>query len=417
MANNNELNLLEQLLKSLKGQISSTAKELSQLFSLRPGVMTLAKELQNIPREVIKINTAMMELRKVSNASSSSIQKYFEEAASHAKKLGTSVCDVINATADWSRKGYNLPDAKKLAETALLYKNISDGISLDSANEFLDSALQGFQLQAKDAMEVIDKFRAASKNFQIDDNGIGEALQRSAASFHAANTDLSKSIALITAASNVNSDSNAVGDMWKTIADRILLAEQGLDAAGGEMDSMTKSTDQLRSLVQDITGFDILPEQSGSKLMDVYDIIVGIGREWSTLTTSQQTDLLGALVEDGQSDTLRNVLNNVSMVEGVYQTVQHSSGLALREQQQSEEGIAYSLNRLDASFQTFANHILDSGFLKGIVDFGNGAIQVLDNVTNALGGLGTIGMSAGLFAGLKNAGRVKCNPSYRICLL
>ena len=36
-------------------------------------------------------------------------------------------------------------------------------------------------------------------NYAIDSAGIGEALQRSAASFNAANTDLSKSIALITA--------------------------------------------------------------------------------------------------------------------------------------------------------------------------------------------------------------------------
>ena len=48
-------------------------------------------------------------------------------------------------------------------------------------------------------------------NYAIDSAGIGEALQRSAASFNAANTDLSKSIALITATNEVIQNPEVVG--------------------------------------------------------------------------------------------------------------------------------------------------------------------------------------------------------------
>lgn len=50
-----------------------------------------------------------------------------------------------------------------------------------------------------------------TNNFAIDTRGIGEALQRSAASFNAANTDLSKSIALVTATNTVVQDPASVG--------------------------------------------------------------------------------------------------------------------------------------------------------------------------------------------------------------
>lgn len=55
-----------------------------------------------------------------------------------------------------------------------------------------------------------------ANNFPIDTAGIGEALQRSAASFYAANTDLSKSIALISGTNSVVQDPDSVGNMWKT---------------------------------------------------------------------------------------------------------------------------------------------------------------------------------------------------------
>lgn len=51
--------------------------------------------------------------------------------------------------------------------------------------------------------------------------GIGEALQRSAASFNAANTDLSKSIALVTTANSVVQNPETVGTTFKTLSARI----------------------------------------------------------------------------------------------------------------------------------------------------------------------------------------------------
>ena len=100
----------------------------------------------------------MIELKKVSNASDNEIKNYFDEAAESAKRFGSSVSDMINATADWSRLGYNLPDSKQLAEVATLYKNVGDGIDINSANQSLISTLQGFKLEAKDAMNIIDQF-------------------------------------------------------------------------------------------------------------------------------------------------------------------------------------------------------------------------------------------------------------------
>ena len=48
----------------------------------------------------------------------------FKNKNNSAKRYGSAVSDMINATADWSRLGYSLPDSKKLAEIATLYTNV-----------------------------------------------------------------------------------------------------------------------------------------------------------------------------------------------------------------------------------------------------------------------------------------------------
>lgn len=149
---------LGKLGKNLKDQFAEAGKSFSQWLSISSGIMALVYQLQKIPKEVITVNKAMVELRKVSDASSSDITKYFDEAANSAKRYGSAVSDMINATADWSRLGYSLPDAKKLAEVATLYTNVGDGIDMNTANEHLISTLQGFQLEAEDALGIIDRF-------------------------------------------------------------------------------------------------------------------------------------------------------------------------------------------------------------------------------------------------------------------
>ena len=160
---------------------------------------------------VREIDTAMTELKKVSDAPMGDIVDYFDDAVVSAKELGSSVKDMISATADWARLGYNLPDSRELGEVAVLYKNVGDGIDIDTANESLVSTIQGFQLQAKDAMAVIDSFNEVSNNYAISSAGIGEALKRSAAAFNAANTDLNQSIALITAGNEIVQSPEKVG--------------------------------------------------------------------------------------------------------------------------------------------------------------------------------------------------------------
>ena len=148
---------------------------------------------------VREIDTAMTELKKVSDASAGDIAAYFDTAATSAKELGSSINEMIGATADWSRMGKSLPDSKELAEVAILYKNVGDNIDVEEATSSLVSTLQGFQMDAKDAIKIVDSFNEVANNYAINSDGIGESLKRSAAAFNAANTDLNKSIALIAA--------------------------------------------------------------------------------------------------------------------------------------------------------------------------------------------------------------------------
>ena len=160
---------------------------------------------------VTELNTQITELAKVSEQTSKQIYADFDSYADIAKEVRGTISDTIAATADWSKNGYSIPNAKQLAEISQLYKNVGDGIDIDAANESLISTLKGFQLEADQAEHIVDVFNEVSNNESISSGGIGEALQRSAASFNAASTSLEKSVSLVTATNSVLQDPEKVG--------------------------------------------------------------------------------------------------------------------------------------------------------------------------------------------------------------
>lgn len=183
------------------------AKFIAQYFSWQD----ILRYIRETAQTVIELDSALTELRKVSDASTERLAQSFQTSAESAKDLGSTISDVINITADWSRLGYDVDQAEELARVTTLFKTVGDNMTADDASSYMVSTLQGFQMATDQAQEIVDKYNEVANNFAIDTAGIGESLKRSAASFNAANTDLSKSIALVTATNEVVQNPEAVG--------------------------------------------------------------------------------------------------------------------------------------------------------------------------------------------------------------
>jgi hypothetical protein len=131
---------------------------ISQLVSMYFSIYQVINAMKEVVDTVIEIDTSLTELRKVSDATEQRLTQNFENSAKTAKELGSTISDVISATADWSRMGYDIDESEELARVSVLYTNVGDDIDIETANESLISTLQGFQLDAEDAESIIDKF-------------------------------------------------------------------------------------------------------------------------------------------------------------------------------------------------------------------------------------------------------------------
>lgn len=122
-------------------------------------MMKMRQVIRDAVKDVIDIDTAMTELKRVTNESDSTYQTFLQNASGRARTVGSSIKEVVNATADFARLGYSMEDATKLADVAIMYKNVGDGIQdVGEATQSIISTMQAFKMETDDSMHVVDAF-------------------------------------------------------------------------------------------------------------------------------------------------------------------------------------------------------------------------------------------------------------------
>lgn len=259
------------------------------------GIYALTSKMRQLPgemaQEVIKIDTAMTELRKVSTASASEISNYFDQATESARKYGQTIDEVINSTASWTRLGYNLDDAKVLSDASAELALVGSGLNLDSATEGIQAILRGFQMSADSAKQIGDIVNEVGDTSPIDQVGLIQGLERASAVLHETNNTLSESAGLITATTSVTQDATSAGTAWRTVALRITAAKQQLEEAGLDTDGMVESTATLRDYMMQVAGVDIL-DSTGKNFKSTYKIMEELSQVWDKLSGLEKSGIL-----------------------------------------------------------------------------------------------------------------------------
>lgn len=184
------------------------------------GVTNVSDMLRNMVDNIHQLDTEMTILKRVSDETAESYSKFFKQAQKDAVALGATVSDIVNATAEFSKLGYDLTEAAQLANNAVMYAKVGD-MDAAEAIESVTSIIKAYNIEAENSISLIDKMNEVGNKFAIDSEGIGNALQRSASSLVAAGNDLDESIALVTAGNVIMQNPEMVANGIKVVGMRI----------------------------------------------------------------------------------------------------------------------------------------------------------------------------------------------------
>lgn len=393
--------------KTFSDHVGGLAAKFTSWLTISQVIMQVYRALREMVSVVAEVDAAMTELRKVTDETEATYDKFLDTAAVRAKAIGATISDTVNATANFARLGYGIADASVLADAAIIYKNVGDGIEdINQASESIISTMQAFGVEAANVMTIVDKFNIVGNEFAISSTGIGEALLNSASALAAAGNTLDESIALITAANEVIQNPEKVGTAMKTMSMYIRAAKTEAEEAGIATDGMANSVSELREEILALTGnkVDIMLDENTFK--STVQIMRELSTVWDDLTDISRTnitELIGGGVRN--ANVISALINNFETVEEVIATAANSTGSALAENEKYLDSIAGKVSKFKATFEELSITLIDSESVKQIVDFGTGLLNILNSiakVVDALGGLNTaLKVTVGILAIVK----------------
>jgi hypothetical protein len=105
---------------------------------------------------VKEIDSALTELKKVTNETDVTYNKFLKTMSKTAGVVGSTTAELTTMAAEWARLGYSIEEAGKLAESTAVLLNVSEFQDANSASQALISTMQAFQYTADESQHVVD---------------------------------------------------------------------------------------------------------------------------------------------------------------------------------------------------------------------------------------------------------------------
>lgn len=152
----------------------NTAKFFSWYVSANLVMQTKQFFMDSI-RSINNMDKALVELNKVADLSSASLDNMKQSAIAMGKELGKSSIEVMNSMAEFGRITKNAAEIKDLSYVATLASNVTS-LSADEAAKALNTTILSMKLNLTDSMGVLNQFNEIQNNYRTSAEDLADSI-------------------------------------------------------------------------------------------------------------------------------------------------------------------------------------------------------------------------------------------------
>lgn len=389
-------------------KIKEDALKFTSWMSLTTVISGVSREAVKFYNNVVDIDTAMTELRKVTDNTNQQYAEFFDNIGQKAKDLKIDLSDLISQTAEWGKRGYSLDEAETLATNSGIYSVVGE-VDNATAVQDLTTVMKSYNMTVDESINIVDKFNAISNKYAVSASDIGDMLSRSVSSLSVAGNTLDQAIAMGTAITEITGDAAEAGNSLKVLSMRLRGAKTELEDAGESTEGMAVSTSKLREDIKALTnvngtgGFDIMKDSQNFK--STYEIMKGIANVWNDLTDTSKAAIIEKIAGKQRGNTITALLTNMSQADKIVNDSIGSAGSAMSEYEKYLDSIQGRVQGFQTSIENLSATLINGDLVKFGITSGTQIIDVLDNLISKFGVLETLipAVMAGL--SFKNVGK------------
>lgn len=270
---------------------------------------------------------------------------------------------------EWLRQGKTTEETTQLLKSSMTLSKVG-AMESATATELLTSTLNGYKLEAQDAMDVVDAISSIDLEAATSSEELAVALSRTANSANDAGVSFNKLLGMIGTTSSVTRKSaSTIGESFKTI-----FARMSNVAAGKDIDDDGETLNDVEGA---LNRQGIALRKSQHEWRNFEDVLDEVAEKWDKFNSTQKSQVATAIAGTRQQENFRAMMNNWNEVTRLTGVAANSTGSATERMGVYLDSIEAKTNQLKASWEGFISSLQQSDSLKGIYDF---LINLLDKL-------------------------------------
>lgn len=321
---------------------------------------------------VIELNTAMTDVQMVTGETASQTAELAREYSEMAQSLGATTTQIANGASEWLRQGKSVEETNQLLEASMVLSKVG-AIESSQATELLTSTLNGYKMEAEDAMHVVDAMSKVDLEAATSVEELAVALQSTANMARVNGVGFEELLGMVGSVSEATRRSaSVVGNSFKTIFSRLT------NVAAGKMTD--DQGEALNDVEQVLNGLNIKLRDTTGQFRNMYDVISEVADNWKNYTNVEQAWIATSVAGTRQRETFLALMENWDRSLELSAAAMNSEGMAMEKMDIYLQSIQAHINALKAAFE---NLVYSEGFVN-LINFVLESITKLINLIDVL---------------------------------
>lgn len=374
-----------------KEEFGQVISRFAQFGTMTGIIRTFGKVVRSAFQSVKELDEAMNNIAVVTDYTTKDLWNQIDAYTAMAQATGSTIKGSYEVAQLYYQQG--LTDAEVMAATneTLKMARISN-IDYAAATDYATAAVKGFGLAYQDLAHINDVYSNLAAKTAADTEEISIAMSKVASIAHSTGMELETTAAFLTQIIATTREApETAGTALKTVIARFAevkkLISQG-EATGTDEEGTEISVNNIEAALK--TAGVALRDTTG-QMRDLDDVFIELASRWDSLDTMQQRYIATQAAGSRQQSRFLAMMNDYEGLQETLGYAMDSAGASQEQFNKTLDSLQSKLNNLSNAWTEFTTGIMNSDFIKGGVDILTKILDVINDITGALGsGGGTI---------------------------
>lgn len=368
-----------------KEELSQVVSRFAQFGTMAGIIRTFTRVVRSAFQSVKELDEAMNSIAVVTDYTTKDLWNQIDAYTAMAQATGSTIKGSYEVAQLYYQQG--LTDAEVMAATneTLKMARISN-IEYSKATDYATAAIKGFGLAYQDLAHVNDVYSNLAAKTAADTREISIAMGKVASIAHSTGMELETTAAFLTQIIATTREApETAGTALKTVIARFaevkkLISEgelTGTDEEGTEV-SVNKIEEALKTAgvaLRDTTG----------QMRDLDDVFIELASRWDSLDTLQQRYIATQAAGSRQQSRFLAMMNDYEGLQETLGYAMDSAGASQEQFNKTLDSLQSKLNNLSNAWTEFTTGILNQDVIKFGVDALTQILNLINDITGALG--------------------------------